>query len=206
MVYSREEMEGNPNVVCKEEGTKATEPDALLPLFLLACTPLTFSYLTLPFSWPRDAGAEIPASPMGSSPLPSRGSASGRLKSSIKTIPGVAVVRRAAPSPPRRRGSPQVSPYAGPGRPRVSSPSARARGRRRLGTVDHNLIRRPQLPDTPSVAPATDGRAPLVGRLNRQPARVAPGVGRPSADPPRTARIPARVYFFSSKILLLIRF
>jgi hypothetical protein len=135
---------------------------------------------------------------MGSSLLPSRRSASGRLKSTIKTIPGVAVVRRATSSPPRRRGSPQVSPCAGPGHPRVSSPSARARGRRRLGTVDHNLIRRPQLPDTPSVAPATNRRAPLIGRLNRQPARVVPGVGRPSADPPRTARIPARVFLVKS--------
>jgi hypothetical protein len=43
MVYSREGMEGNPNVVCKEGGTNATEPDALLPLFLLAGTLLSCS-------------------------------------------------------------------------------------------------------------------------------------------------------------------
>jgi hypothetical protein len=37
------------------------------------------------------------------------------------TIPGVAVVHRAAPSPPRRPAGPQVSPCAGSGRARVSA-------------------------------------------------------------------------------------
>jgi hypothetical protein len=45
---------------------------------LLARTPLLRGYLTLPFSWSRDAGAEIPASPRRSSPRPSRGSAPRR--------------------------------------------------------------------------------------------------------------------------------
>jgi hypothetical protein len=67
MVYSREEMEGNPNVVCKEEGTQATEPDALLPLFWLACTPLTFSYLTLPLTLTQGRRSRVLCKPRSSS-------------------------------------------------------------------------------------------------------------------------------------------
>jgi hypothetical protein len=50
--------------------------------------------------------------------------------------------------------------------------------------------------------PLTGGPHPSGG-LNRYPARAVPGVGRPSVDPPRTAKIPARSYFFRQTNLLL---
>jgi hypothetical protein len=50
--------------------------------------------------------------------------------------------------------------------------------------------------------PLTGGPRPSGG-LNRYRACAAPGVGRPSADPPRTAKIPARSYFFRQTNLLL---
>jgi hypothetical protein len=101
MVYSHEGMEGNPNVVCKGELTKATEPDALLPLFLLACTPLAFSYLTLPFSWSRDAGAELPASPEVELPTAVAQIGTPGTFPFNPTLSELAVVRRASSSPLR---------------------------------------------------------------------------------------------------------
>jgi hypothetical protein len=59
------------------------------------------------------------------------------------------------------------------------------------------------IPIRPPLPPMTGPRR--SGDLNRHTARAAPGVGRPSMDPPRTARY-RPVFIFFSKILLLIRF
>jgi hypothetical protein len=107
MVYSQEGMEGNPNVVCKGEGTKATEPDALLPLFLLAFTPLAFSYLTLPFSWSRDAGAELPASPEVELPTAVAQIGTPGTFPFNSTLSELAAERRSSSCSPHRRGRPQ---------------------------------------------------------------------------------------------------
>jgi hypothetical protein len=146
---------------------------------LLARTPVHRGYLTLPFSWSRDAGAEIPASPRGSSLLPTRGSASRRLFRSTRPSPR-SPSPAASPQHLLAAGEgPQVSPWCPAPSARVSSPLAPARGRRHLGTIDHNFIRRPQLPHTPSVARPADASGPPVSVASHFPARAPHALGRP---------------------------
>jgi hypothetical protein len=99
--------------------------------------------------------------------------------------------RRAASSSRHRRGKPLGKPPLLPDPARVSSPSARARGRRWLGTVDPNLIRRPQTPDTGSAAAAADSGPGLSARPAIFPPVAPAQLGRPAPDgpdPPDPAR------------------
>jgi hypothetical protein len=69
-------------------------------------------------------------------------------------------------------------------------------GRRRHRAVDLNLIRRPRELDTGSASRVADRRVPPGSPSGRFSRALRPGVGRPTAVPPRPVQNPARSVFF----------
>jgi hypothetical protein len=104
MACSRGGGEKTSLSICKEGGRNAVDLEPLCPLFLLASTLLTKSYLTLPFPLSRDAESELPASPEVELPSADAQIRIPASRSTVPTLVELAVVHRAAPSPPRRRG------------------------------------------------------------------------------------------------------
>jgi hypothetical protein len=110
MTCSRGGGEKTSLSICMEEGRNAVDLEPLCPLFPLASTLLTQSYLTLPFPWSRDAGAELPANPEVELPTAVVQICLPGTNPPLPPLSELAVVHRATPSPPRRRGKPLGEP------------------------------------------------------------------------------------------------
>jgi hypothetical protein len=112
MTCSRGGGEETSLSVCMEEGRNAVDLEPLCPLFLLASTLLTQSYLTLPFPWSRDAGAELPANPEVELPTAVMQIRLPGTRSGVPPLSELAPSRSIASSPPQHpRGTPGEPPH-----------------------------------------------------------------------------------------------
>jgi hypothetical protein len=118
--------------------------------------------------------------------------------SSMLTIPGVVVERRAAPTPPHRPGSPLGELRCRPRRARVSTPLILARGRRRPPAIDGDLIGRPTASDTGLARPAADRRTLPVGAPGCRPHSL---LGRPYCESARSVEFRPVFIYFSVKFI-----
>jgi hypothetical protein len=104
-------------LLCEGEEENAISLDHPCPLFPFECKPLTYSYLTRPFFWPRDTEDEVPASPEVTLAMTAAQNCTPRTLPTNPPLAEVAFHRRVASTGPRRRGRPLGEPPRHPCEP-----------------------------------------------------------------------------------------
>jgi hypothetical protein len=194
-------MEGNPKVVCKEEGTQATESDALLPLFRLACTPLTFSYLTLPLTLTQGRQSRVLCKHRSSSTTAVVHILVLGSQPAVPHLALVAVLRRVALTRRHGRGRPPGEPPCPPDPARVSG-SFLGGGRKKM-TWGHQskLYRTAQGARYWFIPPQRlTGRPRSSGGLNRRLPRASSPAGPARCWPASAEQIWSVSIFFKRNL------
>jgi hypothetical protein len=128
-LYQKEEGE-TLDLLCKEEGAHAIDPDPLSSLFLRKSLPHCHTDLTLPFCLTQGRRSQAPVSPVVDLAMAVAQICILAPKPSMPTIAKIPVERRAALSPRHCPRSPLGDPRRDPEPARVLPVSAVARGRR----------------------------------------------------------------------------